>query len=309
MAASDILIIPPQIIKRVNPGYSEEARRGRIQGTSVYSLVVDPFGIPHDIEVISAAGYGLDEKGVEAIRQWRFTPAMQGGKTVSVRFTVEISFRNDLSFNGSRDERRIAYAIAVHDLGVHAKKQAAIRTIQKMAGNKYGPAMSLQAQWLLEGTELPHDEKAGVGWLRRAANVYDPQGLFLLGMYLMPADAVEGRKRLGEASVYGSREAQFFLGSKYEQGDGVAANAELARYYFRLCASRGMGSCQFHLGRLLKSRGDVKGDPVQALGWLELAASGDVPDADDAARGLRTSLSAEELGQVEKLKRQLLWRQ
>ena len=70
MAASDIPIIPPQIIKRVNPGYSEEARRGRIQGTSVYSLVVDPFGVPRDIEVISAAGYGLDEKGVEAIRQW-----------------------------------------------------------------------------------------------------------------------------------------------------------------------------------------------------------------------------------------------
>ena len=288
VAASDIPIIPPRIIKRVNPGYSEEARRGRIQGTSVYSLVVDPFGIPRDIEVISAAGYGLDEKGVEAIRQWQFTPAIQGGKTVSVRFTVEISFRNNLSFDGSRDERRIAYDRAVHDLGVSAKKQAAVGAIQKMAADKYGPAMSLQGQWLLEGTLL---------------------GMCLMKGHAVPADVAEGRKRLGEASAYGSRDAQFFLGSQYQQGDGVAANAELARYYFRLCASRGMGPCQFQLGLLLKPRGDVKGDPVQALGWLELAASGDVANADEAARELRTSLSAEELGMVAKLKRQLLWRQ
>jgi periplasmic protein TonB len=36
---------------------------------------------------------GLDEKAIEAVRQWRFQPAMKDGQPVTVAINVEVSFR------------------------------------------------------------------------------------------------------------------------------------------------------------------------------------------------------------------------
>ena len=36
---------------------------------------------------------GLDEKAIEAVRQWKFEPARKGGQAVSVQINVEVEFR------------------------------------------------------------------------------------------------------------------------------------------------------------------------------------------------------------------------
>jgi protein TonB len=36
---------------------------------------------------------GLDEKAIEAVRQWRFRPATQDGNPVEMVATVEVNFR------------------------------------------------------------------------------------------------------------------------------------------------------------------------------------------------------------------------
>src|SRR5665213_4339129 len=38
---------------------------------------------------------GLDEKAVEAVKQYRFKPAMEGGKPVPVELNIEVNFRPD----------------------------------------------------------------------------------------------------------------------------------------------------------------------------------------------------------------------
>jgi periplasmic protein TonB len=83
----------PRVIYQPDPEYSEEARKAKYQGTCVLWLVVGPDGRPRDIRVARTLGLGLDEKAIEAVRTWKFEPAMKDGKPVAVQINVEVEFR------------------------------------------------------------------------------------------------------------------------------------------------------------------------------------------------------------------------
>ncbi len=83
----------PKVIYQPDPEYSEEARKAKFQGTCVLWLIVGPDGRPRDVRVARTLGLGLDEKAIEAVKNWRFEPAYKDGKPVSVPINVEVSFR------------------------------------------------------------------------------------------------------------------------------------------------------------------------------------------------------------------------
>ena len=85
-------ISAPQAISAPDPAYTEEARRAKKQGTCVLWLIVDAAGRPRDIKVVRGLGLGLDTKALEAVRQWRFQPALKDGKPVDVQISVEVEF-------------------------------------------------------------------------------------------------------------------------------------------------------------------------------------------------------------------------
>jgi protein TonB len=83
----------PVAIYRVEPEYSEEARKAKFQGTVVLSIVIDEHGMPTQFKVVRPLGLGLDEKAIEAVQKWRFKPGYRDGKAVAVLATVEVNFR------------------------------------------------------------------------------------------------------------------------------------------------------------------------------------------------------------------------
>jgi periplasmic protein TonB len=83
----------PQLVSKVEPEYSEEARKAKYSGTVLLSIIVDERGLPRDIRVIRPVGLGLDEKAVEAVTHWRFRPGLKGGRAVAVQANIEVSFR------------------------------------------------------------------------------------------------------------------------------------------------------------------------------------------------------------------------
>jgi protein TonB len=83
----------PKAVYAPDPEYSEEARKAKYQGTCVLWLIVGPDGRPRDIKIARTLGLGLDEKAIEAVKTWRFDPAMKDGKPVAVQINVEVSFR------------------------------------------------------------------------------------------------------------------------------------------------------------------------------------------------------------------------
>ena len=84
----------PVPLNSVVAKYSAEAKRAKYQGVCLVSLIVDAQGNPRNLRVIRPLGMGLDEKALEAVRKYRFKPAMMDGKSpVPVRITIEVNFR------------------------------------------------------------------------------------------------------------------------------------------------------------------------------------------------------------------------
>ena len=52
-----------------------------------------PNGKPRDVRVARSLGMGLDQKAIQAVRNWKFEPAMKDGKPVAVQINVEVNFR------------------------------------------------------------------------------------------------------------------------------------------------------------------------------------------------------------------------
>jgi protein TonB len=83
----------PVLIHSVEPEFSEQARKSKFSGNVQVYLWVDELGNPSHIRVIRGVGMGLDEKAVEAVRQYKFKPAMQNGKPVKVDMYIDVDFR------------------------------------------------------------------------------------------------------------------------------------------------------------------------------------------------------------------------
>jgi TonB family protein len=76
------------------PAYSREAKAAKYQGTVVLEIVVSAKGRSERITVVKGPGLGLEERSIEAVKKWRFKPAVgPDGNPVAVRVPVEISFR------------------------------------------------------------------------------------------------------------------------------------------------------------------------------------------------------------------------
>ncbi len=83
----------PQLLYKVEPEYSEEARKAKYQGTVVLYVEVDPTGKPRNMRVVRSLGLGLDEKAMEAVNKWKFRPGYKDGHPVTVAATIEVNFR------------------------------------------------------------------------------------------------------------------------------------------------------------------------------------------------------------------------
>lgn len=83
----------PQVVTKVDPEYSEEARKAKYSGTVLLQLIVNVDGRATNIKVMKGVGLGLDEKAVEAVQKWTFIPGKKNGSPVPVYATVEVNFR------------------------------------------------------------------------------------------------------------------------------------------------------------------------------------------------------------------------
>jgi protein TonB len=82
----------PQLLRSVQPEFTEDARRQNYQGSVSIKLIVDSQGNPQDLRLVSHLGMGLDEKAIDAVRQYKFRPAMYQGHPVSVQIVIDVDF-------------------------------------------------------------------------------------------------------------------------------------------------------------------------------------------------------------------------
>jgi TonB family protein len=85
-------VIMPVPIKRVEPEFSEEARRARAMGTVIVYCEVGPDGKPRNLRVTRSFGLGLDEEALKAVAQWLFRPGTKDGKPITVAASIVVAF-------------------------------------------------------------------------------------------------------------------------------------------------------------------------------------------------------------------------
>lgn len=96
-------VTPPKLVYSVDTEFSDAARRKKIGGTVVVGLKVGTDGLPRDVHVVHSAAEGvkpklskaaasLDQKALDAVRQYRFEPGTYDGKSVPVALTIDVGF-------------------------------------------------------------------------------------------------------------------------------------------------------------------------------------------------------------------------
>lgn len=84
----------PSCLYCPSPAYSEDARKAKWQGTVVLQVVITAEGRATNIQVIKGPGLGLEDKAIEAVRNWQFKPALgPNGKPVATITPIEVTFR------------------------------------------------------------------------------------------------------------------------------------------------------------------------------------------------------------------------
>jgi len=85
-------IEPGRILSQPPPVYPKEARKKHIEGVVVLRADIGVDGIVQKLEVVSGDPV-LVPAALDAVRKWRYSPALLNGKPVSVTTTLHVTFK------------------------------------------------------------------------------------------------------------------------------------------------------------------------------------------------------------------------
>jgi TonB family protein len=85
-------VTPPQVVYRSDPVYPANAQGIKAGGAVVLDAIIPEDGTPRVIRVIRSLDWQFDESAINALKQWRFSPAMKDGSPVKVRMNVAVEF-------------------------------------------------------------------------------------------------------------------------------------------------------------------------------------------------------------------------
>jgi TonB family protein len=86
-------VTAPQSIVRVEPVYTEIARKARIEGIVIIEAIIDRQGNVTDVRVLKPLPMGLDQAALDAVRKWKFKPGTLNGQPVPVIYNLTVNFR------------------------------------------------------------------------------------------------------------------------------------------------------------------------------------------------------------------------
>jgi TonB family protein len=240
-------LVYPKVIRKIEPEFTQEARRAQIPPSILMlAVVVPPVGPLCDIRVVSPIGFGLDEAAVQAARKWEFRPGMADGVAIAMKATIQVDF----SYQGDapdRDEKRRTQFNALLTTiqeGDKEGKQKAIRLLEELSAKEYPIADAYLALLLLEGKLVEQNLSRALELATRSDKKDEPLGMYVLGLLYsggkaVAKDEVRGRKLMSEAAKAGRPEAQLWLGNQFmAEGNSIGAQK-----MFALCKER-LKSCK-----------------------------------------------------------------
>jgi len=201
-------------VHTVQAEYTEEARNAKRQGTCTLSLVVGVDGKPSNITVTKKLGMGLDQKAVEAVRQWQFEPARRNGRPIPSVLILNISF----SLFGGRSDKFI-------ELSEKAREG--------------DPAAELElANAFFAGRDIHKDESQGLALLERAAEGGLPPAQFELA-----------ERTYGDGTISANYVEAYVWYGRSQRGGYAASEAKISELESRMTQEQ-LAEAQKRLERL-----------------------------------------------------------
>jgi TonB family protein len=85
-------IVPPKVLEKNEPQYTDQARAAKLEGTVGLTIVVGTDQRAHDIKITKSLDPGLDRNAIESIMTWRFQPGTKNGKPVAVQARIDVNY-------------------------------------------------------------------------------------------------------------------------------------------------------------------------------------------------------------------------
>jgi TonB family protein len=164
----------PQVITKIEPRYSDDARIAHLQGIIQLVFEVGVDGLPHNVKVLRSFDSNLDKNAIEAISQWRFRPGTKDGQPVSWNTKVEVTFQSDgvhstgsftpigsstpPAVSNETDEHRFArqrYEVALSAFNdVLRQRQALLDEVRRLQNQRFGNNIDQQEALLSQARQL-----------------------------------------------------------------------------------------------------------------------------------------------------------
>lgn len=82
----------PRVIVQISPAYPSELRAKKTQGEVWLLFVVDAHGRVNRVRVEKASHPAFAKPAIDAVKQWKFDPAIRGGQKVTCKMRLPIRF-------------------------------------------------------------------------------------------------------------------------------------------------------------------------------------------------------------------------
>lgn len=177
----------------------------------------------------------------------------------------------------------------------------AFRAYKKAAMLDYPPAQVALADMYYRGTDgVRQDLRMAMIWYSMAARYQHPEALHAMAVAYetgegLAADPEQAKVFYKAAALAGNADAQAVMGSYFYAGSGgIARDHVAARKWFQQAAVSAQVDAMYNLGVMtMKGEGGEK-DNAKALAWLKMAATGGQPKAAAAAATLERSMTPAE---------------
>jgi len=142
-----------KLIYKVEPEYTADAREKKIAGSVLLGVAIDHDGVPQNPQVKKSLYPSLDQSAIDAVRKWRFEPAIKNGQPVSMYITVEVYFRPEYDQFAQEQKEREAREKA--EMEERERKEAAVTTRRgvtegerkgEFQGEEYGVRLAPEAE-------------------------------------------------------------------------------------------------------------------------------------------------------------------
>jgi TonB family protein len=142
-----------KLIYKIEPEYTPDAREKKIEGSVLLGVTIDHDGLPQNPQVKRSLYPSLDQSAIDAVRKWRFEPAIKNGQPVSMYITVEIYFRPEYDRFAQEQKEREAREKA--EMQERERKEATVTTRRgvtegerkgEFQGEEYGVLLNREAE-------------------------------------------------------------------------------------------------------------------------------------------------------------------